>query len=178
MKLFLISGRAGTGKGETAKAILKASPLTLREESFAFGVKETAKFMGWNGIKDDAGRKLLQGIGKVGRQYDPALWVSQTHNRMQELYKSFLPDGYIISDHRFKNESLFLQQTQKYDIIKIRVESTDREMLKGKETYNDESEISLPSGSEFPEFYDYVIYNDGSLEDLENTITTLLAEII
>ena len=38
-------------------------------------VKAVAKFMGWNGEKDTKGRKLLQGIGNLGREYDNDAWI-------------------------------------------------------------------------------------------------------
>ena len=63
--------------------------------SFAGKIKTIAKSMGWDGVKDDRGRKLLQQIGSAGRAYDPWTWVS----------KMPIDQPIIIDDVRFFNEA-------------------------------------------------------------------------
>jgi hypothetical protein len=63
--------------------------------SFAAEIKAIAKTMGWDGQKDDRGRKLLQDIGSAGRAYDPWMWVS----------KMPTDQPIIIDDVRFLNEA-------------------------------------------------------------------------
>jgi hypothetical protein len=43
--------------------------------SFAAEIKSIAKAIGWNGEKDARGRKLLQDLGSIGREYDRQCWV-------------------------------------------------------------------------------------------------------
>lgn len=41
-------------------------------------IKEVARsYFGWDGAKDERGRRLLQQIGSTGRAYDPALWLKR-----------------------------------------------------------------------------------------------------
>ena len=63
--------------------------------SFAAEIKAIAKGMGWDGQKDDRGRRLLQQIGSAGRAYDPWTWVS----------KMPTDQPIIIDDVRFLNEA-------------------------------------------------------------------------
>lgn len=63
--------------------------------SFAAEIKAIAKSMGWDGVKDDRGRKLLQDVGMAGRAYDPWTWVS----------KMPTDQPIIIDDVRFLNEA-------------------------------------------------------------------------
>jgi hypothetical protein len=63
--------------------------------SFAGEIKAIAKTMGWDGQKDDRGRKLVQDIGSAGRAYDPWMWVS----------KMPTDQPIIIDDVRFLNEA-------------------------------------------------------------------------
>lgn len=63
--------------------------------SFAAEIKAIAKSMGWDGVKDDRGRKLLQDIGSAGRAYDPWTWVQ----------KMPTDQPIIIDDVRFLNEA-------------------------------------------------------------------------
>jgi hypothetical protein len=63
--------------------------------SFAGEIKSIATRMGWDGQKDDRGRKLLQDIGSAGRAYDPWMWVS----------KMPTDQPIIIDDVRFTNEA-------------------------------------------------------------------------
>lgn len=60
------------GAGKTAKVIPMAERL-----------KELARSMGWDGKKDDRGRKLLQNMGtEVGRAYNPFMWANAWTMRM------------------------------------------------------------------------------------------------
>lgn len=178
MKLFLISARYGCGKDTVSvliEDILFEYKIDVYDFKFAKGVKNCAYSMGWDGKKDDCGRHLLQFIGKTGRKYDQDFWVKQVDSEIwQGIYDSAVV--ITISDWRFENEFLFLHQTKKYDIIKVRVESPEREQ-RDSPNYNDESEISLPSGQEFPEYYDYVIWNTGSLDDLKNKVKYMLIDL-
>jgi hypothetical protein len=63
--------------------------------SFASEIKSIATRMGWDGQKDDRGRKMLQDIGSAGRAYDPWTWVAK------------MPTDHpiIIDDVRFINEA-------------------------------------------------------------------------
>jgi hypothetical protein len=93
-KIVAFTGLAGSGKSYAA-AIIKDLYPSYRQFSFAYEIKRLARFyMGWDGNKDDKGRKLLQDLGMAGREYNPDIWVG------------FMPPDreLVIDDVRFKNE--------------------------------------------------------------------------
>lgn len=114
--------------------------------SFAGEIKTIAKSMGWDGVKDDRGRKLLQQIGSAGRAYDPWTWIS----------KMPIDQPIIIDDVRFTNEAEAIR-----DVGGIVV----RIIRPGLTPMNHESETEQQYI-----FADYTLIND---EDLEEELEVL-----
>jgi hypothetical protein len=177
---ILISGKAGVGKDTVAQLLAQSfaeqglkRPILYK---FADKVKTIAYDMGWNGIKDDRGRKLLQDIGRIGRLYDVDTWAKGVVNSAREDWPDYPPDAIIISDWRFPNELDYCNKQGEYAVITIRVEAPDRESLKGTPLYYDESENSLPSG--ISSLYRYIINNDMPLEDLQKCVDELARRIL
>lgn len=105
-----ITGKMHVGKSTLADGICIACRPDRREEpcirAFADKVKEIARAMGWDGKKDDKGRRLLQLIGtECGRQcIHEDIWV--------RLWRHALPTALvgttqivIADDIRFPNEA-------------------------------------------------------------------------
>lgn len=159
---FMFSGKAGTGKSysaDLAKELCEKAGLKTMKAHFAYGVKETARFMGWTGQKDRRGRKLLQDIGKAGRAYDPDLWVRQTFNYIEESV-GYPYDAIFIDDWRFKNEYDYIVNNELlYKVVPIRMDAKDRESLKGTPEYDDISETDLDD-FDFP-FNNYLCNEEG-----------------
>lgn len=110
-------------------------------------------------------RRLLQDLGKMGRKYNPEIWINGALSIAQDyLEKDYLV---IISDTRFVNELERLKKDNYYCIRVIRP---------GSSNMTDESEIDLDSvpNSEF----DYILNNDGDLEDLEKKILDVCKKIL
>ncbi len=167
---ILLSGKMGVGKTTVAELIMDSladSNRTAMRESFATGVKETAKTMGWNDVKDEVGRKLLQDVGMKGRNNNPNLWVDQVIDRVQEK-QMFIPDIIVIDDWRFPNEADRLKELG-FDIYKVRIESSVR-----GEPSSHISETSLDNYTDF----DVYIYNDDTKEKLAESIDMLLGSLI
>lgn len=107
-QVFLIgfTGKAGSGKTSVAEAT------TTKVFSFAKGLKELAKQLGWNGDKDFKGRQLLQHLGDVGREYYENVWI----DKLEADLKNQLMDDkhygdesvYGIDDVRFNNEGKYI----------------------------------------------------------------------
>lgn len=143
--VFLISGKAGAGKTALANALAKSMDChmgSIGVLSFASKIKEIARNdFGWDGVKDERGRALLQHLGAVGREYNEDIWVLHTINSIKSLTNGLY--GYtIIDDWRFGNESKCLTSNG-YDVIRIRVKADSRATLKGEQA-KDTSEVSLP----------------------------------
>jgi hypothetical protein len=161
---FMLSGKAGVGKSYCAKllnTLLIGRGLKSDIFNFAYGVKQTALFMGWDKNKDDRGRKLLQGIGNIGRTYDEDTWVRSTFIRIEDQV-GYPFDAVIIDDWRFNNELSFVSKFEPlYKPIRIRVEAANRESLRYSAQWYDVSETELDLNE-----FDYTLLNsaDGQYE--------------
>ena len=114
------SGRIGSGKSHISDVLLHRSknvlPILL---PFAKPLKKLAKeYFGWDGQKDDRGRKLLQVLGtEVGREYGGwDFWIrkwKQEIERFKAKQLENLPKNWhdhtfflvIVDDIRFSNEA-------------------------------------------------------------------------
>jgi dephospho-CoA kinase len=182
--VILFSGKAGVGKTTSAMLlkVLLENKYVVRRASFAESLKDIAFQMGWNGEKDKKGRKLLQDIGYVGREYNKNVWVSKTLNNA--LSDPFPPDIIIIDDWRFPNEIDFIKQDLLYKPISIRIYAPNREILKNTPEYNDVSETSLPEYTKESleyasnNFYNFIIDNSDNMEELNKKLEKIYSELL
>ena len=158
-----ITGKAGAGKTTAANMLIKEFNNKAIIIPFAKPLKDFARKLGWNGKKDEKGRRLLQLLGTdVARKcIDEDIWV-QHWKKFQEEYDSFENldgtkdcDHYIADDVRFANEADFILG-QKGLVIKI----VGREYDNVDSTH--ESEQDIPNY-----LIDCVIDNNSDLEDLK-----------
>ncbi len=154
MFIVLVSSN-GYGKGKTTFANYLKDKLNKEGVytviiPFAEKLKETAYFMGWDGKKDERGRKLLQQLGtEVGRNYDPYLWAKWVYTKIKkDVEMGISPTVVIIDDWRFKNEAEYFESLPEFKVIKVRI-------LSGK---NEETHISERDLDDYTDF-DYIIEN-------------------
>lgn len=162
--IVLISGKAQHGKDTCAKILCDAHGFV--RYAFADELKRTATAMGWNGQKDEHGRRLLQELGAVGRTYDQNIWV----NKVLEKLKAKNEMRAVVSDCRFPNEIECVRkfgEENGYSTVFVRV---DRPGYKAPgmtpEAEADPSETSLDA-----HLPDVRLVNDGSEEDLAKKIS-------
>ena len=165
----LISGKAGVGKSSLAKLIQERldymDGLVVRNVALASPIKALCyNQLGWNGEKDSKGRKLLQDIGKAGRDYDEDTWVVKLLEYV-ESNPLVLPHIVLIDDWRFPNELEFIEKNPLYNVLTVRVEAPNRESLKGTPEYNDVSETSLPTATDVTN-YGFVVMNELTPKEL------------
>jgi Cdc6-like AAA superfamily ATPase len=174
--VVLISGKAGVGKTTLANTLTKVvqqhedtNKSIIMKQPIAWGVKQTALNMGWDGEKDAKGRRLLQGVGKIGREYNPDVWVDITVKAVQDTQYHYSPlEGvrlsYVwIDDWRFKNEiAVFEKLDYMFRIYTVRVIAPQREILRGTPEALDISEIDLDDYSGF----DFIVDNNEDLDKL------------
>ncbi len=189
--IVLISGKAFAGKStvgeKLAKGLKDKFGMDIMEYGFADPIKYIAKsFAGWNGEKDEKGRKLLQDIGRIFREYDEDIWVKHFLNQLDKK-SGILPKNFaIIDDWRFPNELNYLKKNPILDVVTIRV--FGRGGLNG-ELSSDVSENSLPEATreslgnctldilEPIDYYDFSIENKEDMDVLEHKLEVILAEL-
>lgn len=102
MRIIALAGYAGTGK-TTLATFAAASPSGVI--SMASPVKEIAKLLGWDGNKDDRGRRLLVDIGMAGRAFQEDMWIRRWWATAQASGYSTI----YCDDIRFENEAQFIR---------------------------------------------------------------------
>lgn len=96
--LIGLVGYAGSGKDEAAKYLVEERGFT--RVAFADPLKAVASAIGWDGRKDDIGRRLLQDLGLAARQYINAdVWLNAGLETIDAT-----PGSVVVTDCRFQNE--------------------------------------------------------------------------
>lgn len=178
-KVILISGLLESGKSTLANELFWSLEnevaygsedlyCIMYRYAFADKVKEIAeKEFGWDGKKDDKGRRLLQRIGtEVGRDYNKDIWVDYFSDFMNDNTNEDreLPTLFIIDDWRFKNEAENINFDYEGSTYTIRVR---RDIERDEDQLNHASEKGLPTD---PEYYDFVFDNNyDNVEDISNS---------
>lgn len=194
--IVLVSGRAGAGKtvlcNYLADLISLSDPIrTGSVKSFAKSLKDQAKMMMWDGEKDSKGRKFLQDLGAVAREYNKDVWVRAAMAQIHAADEDFT----FIDDWRFPNELVYMSKQEFNNVVvTVRVERPEQfHRLLGKDTYNDISEVALPellpkmdpdgradviTNPSITGQYDLVVWNSGSLEDLSRSAHHIVDELM
>lgn len=152
MKHIGLIGLAGSGKDTAAKALIEGKYYRM---AFADEIKQLAFEFGWNGEKDEDGRKLLQDLGMIGRRYSPSVWIK--HVAWRVVIKG---PPIVFTDVRFQNEADYVRS-----IGGIIVRIVRPGIISG----NHESELKQCEVAA-----DIEVVNDGTIEDLHNKIKDLI----
>lgn len=150
-KVIIINGTGGSGKDTFVQFCSEFANVT--NISSVDKVKEAAKILvGWNGEKDEKSRKLLVDLKQLSINYNdaPTKYVEEQYDLFQK------------SD----SEYLFIHIREISEIKKI------KKMLKAKTLLVVNPRIALITSNEsdgnvYKYNYDYIIENNGTLEDLK-----------
>jgi hypothetical protein len=174
MIVFALSGKAQSGKDTFYQFVSEYAAkngLNSTRIAFADAVKEVAYMLGWDGKKDDKGRKLLQMIGTdVGRAYNPNVWVDKGIEKLK-FEQLCGTDIVCFTDCRFPNE---IDDLKRLDwivgqVISVRIE---RERAGAGVNANHPSECGLDNYK-----FDRVIWNKGDKEDYKNIVYSILNDL-
>lgn len=173
MKVVCISGKAQHGKDTTAgmmKTALESMGHTVLIAHYGDLVKYVCRtFFGWNGEKDAYGRSLLQKVGTdIVREQHPNYWVDFVKDMLSMFPNEW--DFVLIPDSRFPNEIDGLKQSG-FNVIHLRVRRENFESPLTTEQQNHPSETALDHVVP-----DFLIVNDGTLEDLYNKVCNLVVD--
>ena len=185
IKIFLISGKAESGKNTVADFIANYYMKSyidknnfIRGVAFADEVKSIAYSLGWNGVKDSKGRELLQQLGAWGRYYYTNFWVQKVNNLILKdiiAFKDAVENKiFCITDVRYPNEieevqAFFDDWCRDAEVYKIRIERNTANHLT-REQQNDSSEVALDNYNN----WDKVFLNNKDLESLNAEVVDWL----
>jgi len=157
------TGKAGAGKSTAAKTMIdvaidstafgKAALM-----SFADPIKRIAKeSFGWDGQKDEKGRRLLQVIGtEAGREYSSDIWIDALLKRADGLGDECLV---CVDDVRFDNEAEAIRECGGHVFaVEGRLTNLGLNAAHSSERGVDEDLITD------------TVFNGGSPEDLKNQV--------
>lgn len=179
METILISGKSASGKDTFANMIkdkLEAVGCNVLIIHFADLVKFYAKeYYNWNGVKDEAGRNLLQKLGtNLVREQFPDYWAETIAKFLAVMnhYEEF--DCALIPDTRFENEI----ETVKYWIpnaISIRIRRLNEDKTEYVNPAFSEEQLNHPSETSLNDYceFDYCVDNIG-LKELEESAEIIL----
>ncbi len=174
VKLFVLSGKAKSGKNEVAKMIQEYyKDKKCISISYAHYLKDYAKrIIGWDGREESKPRDFLQGLGidLIKNQINDSFLVHRV--REDILVFSYFYDVIIITDARLKEEIL-MPKREFGDVTIIRVERDAFDNGLTDLQANHLTEIDLDDFND----YDYVIQNNGKKEDLEKEVWKVLGSV-
>ncbi len=154
MNLYLISGKAGSGKTKVANILCRLLGNAV-VTNFSKYIKLFALELGkWDGIDSDKPRAFLQNTGDLLREVNENLMT----NRMYEdilVYEKLGINNVIVSDVRLVNELEYFKRKD-INVITIRVNSNEsrRNLNNSEKTHHTELELDNYNN------FDYVIEND------------------
>ena len=170
MKVIAIHGKMGSGKSTAAKYIRRHTMAVIKP--FAKPIKDLAYYIGWDGLKDTKGRRLLQLLGtEVGREcIHPNIWVDKWQESLEDTGSYVVV---ICDDLRFQNEYAHLDTLKDVTLIHIvrKTEATWFQRLVAwlRPTHKSERGIDFNL-----ELQPYLVENDGTLEELYRKLDGLI----
>jgi len=191
---IIISGKARTGKNTLAEMLCAETHSTSEIEykifAFADPMKEMVMLMFpstnpqvlWGpselrstivpGETGKTYRDLLIEIGKLGRSYDPDIWINATIGSINKFLNK-MEFGEIsnrlavCADCRFSNE---LNAVKNNDFVTIRIIRPNNDYI-----VDDVSEKDL---DDVPDnFFNFIVVNDGTLEELKTKAKSIIAKL-
>ena len=166
MKVCCISAKARHGKdtaAELLKEYLEGKGSSVLIIHFADLLKFICQqFFGWNGVKNEAGRSLLQYIGTnvVGAK-KPEYWAEFIVDFLKLFENEW--EYVLIPDCRYPVEVATLSKD--FDTCVLRVERPNFESGLTDEQKKHPSEVEMDNYH-----FDAILYNDGSLEEFSEKV--------
>ena len=176
-KIFIASGKANSGKDTTCELInnyIKLKGLKSVNLQFSSYIKMYAKTIaGWDGNEDTKPRSLLQELGTdVIRKYiDEYFFINRIIDDIK-VY-SYYFDVITISDARFPKELDSIKNNFK-DVYKINIKRPNFENNLNDIQRKHVTEVALDNYND----YDYILVNDGSINDLNDKIKQIIDKVI
>jgi len=170
-----IAGAAYAGKTTLAEMFCSLGGMRCVVIPFARAVKDMARTFGWDGKKDEKGRRFLQLLGtEIGRAYIPTFWVDRWEDSVinERTRLSYEKVCVIADDVRFENE---VSAVRGLGGIIIRLDA--REELRRERALKKGEDLPPAHASEKGiEDWDVLMNNNGSVEELMKAARSLWEE--
>ncbi len=167
MKIIIINGQGGCGKDAFVKLCRKHYAYVF-STSMIDGTKEIAKQIGWEGGKSLKDRKFLSDLKDLFGEYNdfPFTYTKETVEDLKELFGDSDKE-LIIFIHAREPEDIE-RWVEEYEAITLLIR---REEVEGKYgNHADDMVFDIP--------YDFVIYNNTTLEALEESAETFIENLL
>ena len=157
MRIFLIAGKAGSGKGEIAKLIkeyyiykLQSCVITEYSKNLKLLAQELSD---WDGNPNTKPRKYLQELGDKIREIDSKYFIRNVLDELK-IYETMV-DNVVVTGARFPEEieDIKLNYDNVYAIC------VENQFSKSSLTLEEQAHISETALEGYAEF-DYIIAND------------------
>lgn len=162
--MIVIMGEAGAGKDTFAEHIrvaYESEGYAVHYVTFARKLKDQAYLLGWNGKKDKRGRKLLQDLGKVIKNYRGEDYYAKQAFRWCEKNRE-KPNIWVATDARFLAEIDYCRQKAKEFDADLKIVKIDRSRDEDWQSTLTEEQKKDVSEQEWRQVKpDIVIMNDG-----------------
>lgn len=176
-KIFIVSGKANSGKDTTCELInnyVKLKELNSINLQFSSYIKMYAKVIsGWNGSEDTKPRALLQELGTeiIRNKIDNKFFIKRIIDDIK-VY-SYYCDVITISDARMPEEidEIYNYFDNVYR-INIRRDNYNNNLLDNEKKHLTETALDGYNN------YDYIINNDSSIEALNDKIKNIIDEVL
>ncbi len=176
MWIIFLSGKMGTGKDTLANILQNKHGFKVYH--FSDKLKDILRQAGWDGEKDEKGRRLLQDVGNALRRYNPDTWVNITFNKMLTDVGEEHYDRICIADWRYKNEYYVFKDkcsqlwpNTKYLTVRI-IRNSCYASEYNQALLEDISETDLDDFD-----FDMIIYNTDSIKQLEKEACNIIEKL-
>lgn len=174
MRIYVICGKARHGKDTIALAI-KNAYVGKKVINLSYGsyIKAFAKNISdWDGSEETKPRELLQHLGTevIRNNIDKDFFIKRLCNDIR-VY-SYYFDVITVSDARFPDEVITPKKLFD-DVITIKVVRNNFETSLSVDEQKHSTETALDGFNDF----DYVIENNGSIDDLNEKVKTIVKEV-
>lgn len=112
MRIALL-GQAGSGKSAAARYLV--DQWRFARLGIADPIKAAARTLGWNGNKDEPGRRMLQRLGDIARERDPDSLIRIFRSHVAQLDST---TNIVVDDVRLQPEAVALHALS-FSVVRI-----------------------------------------------------------
>lgn len=159
-QIIVINGSAGVGKDtfcSLAKNYAQVISISSVDE-----IKQVAKWIGWNGEKDDKSRKFLSDLKMLLTEYNnaPLKYIDKNIKQFQNMAAEIL--------------FIHVREPKEIDIIKKKYNAITI-LVNNKNVKQNRSNAADANVHHY--VYDYYIDNDGTIEELKETVRKFITKL-